>query len=92
MQICTLDHSSFWNDPMYEVDETEECDLHQKTVHRCSKKILIDISNSWYINWHIWKNKNTRLKYDDAIDDFDPLYLKNQTFSDHGFQGDFARH
>ena len=32
------------------------------------------------------------MKYDDVIDDFDPLYLKNQTFSDHGFQGDFAQH
>ena len=32
MQICILDRSSFWNNPTYEVDETEECDLSQKTV------------------------------------------------------------
>ena len=43
MQICTLDRSLFRNNPMYEVDETEECDPHLKTVHHCSKKILIDI-------------------------------------------------
>ena len=27
MQIRTQDCSSFWNGPMYEVAETEECDL-----------------------------------------------------------------
>ena len=41
MEIYILDHSSFWNNPTYEVDQTEECDLPQKTVHRCPEKILI---------------------------------------------------
>ena len=32
------------------------------------------------------------LKYDDVIIDFDPLYLENHKFSEHGFQGNFALH